>query len=210
MSFKRDGDEPGQLAALQKRRVAELLANYIPEDEALLLRSGRPAALLRQRALAGGRCAGAAARGAGAGGGGGRAGLPSPFAGPDKEDCPERPAEGCSLQQLLPEDGGSWKRRTRGEDPAGAEHCPGSLAGGQGRRGGHPCSPAARAPQQASRCAEGSFHPRRARQKRKSSVVIASESARSPQPCEAPGAGAVPAAAERRLDPGSLWQVGEG
>ncbi|XP_066842065.1 sodium channel modifier 1 isoform X1 [Anser cygnoides] len=41
MSFKRDGDEPGQLAALQKRRVAELLANYIPEDEALLLRSGR-------------------------------------------------------------------------------------------------------------------------------------------------------------------------
>ncbi|XP_038023941.2 sodium channel modifier 1 isoform X1 [Anas acuta] len=41
MSFKRDGDEPGQLAALQKRRVAELLASYIPEEEALLLRSGR-------------------------------------------------------------------------------------------------------------------------------------------------------------------------
>ncbi|XP_031464007.1 sodium channel modifier 1 [Phasianus colchicus] len=41
MSFKRDGDDAGQLAVLQRRRVAELLANYIPEDEALLLRSGR-------------------------------------------------------------------------------------------------------------------------------------------------------------------------
>ncbi|XP_062453919.1 sodium channel modifier 1 isoform X1 [Rhea pennata] len=41
MSFKRDGDDPGQLSVLQKQRVADLLANYIPEDEALLLRSGR-------------------------------------------------------------------------------------------------------------------------------------------------------------------------
>ncbi|XP_061872359.1 sodium channel modifier 1 isoform X1 [Colius striatus] len=41
MSFKRDGDDPAQLGVLQKRRVADLLANYIPEDEALLLRSGR-------------------------------------------------------------------------------------------------------------------------------------------------------------------------
>ncbi|XP_021232511.1 sodium channel modifier 1 isoform X1 [Numida meleagris] len=41
MSFKREGDDAGQLAVLQKRRVADLLANYIPEDEALLLRSGR-------------------------------------------------------------------------------------------------------------------------------------------------------------------------
>ncbi|XP_015740152.1 sodium channel modifier 1-like isoform X2 [Coturnix japonica] len=41
MSFKRDGDDAGQLAVLQRRRVSELLANYIPEDEALLLRSGR-------------------------------------------------------------------------------------------------------------------------------------------------------------------------
>ncbi|XP_065510101.1 sodium channel modifier 1 isoform X2 [Caloenas nicobarica] len=41
MSFKREGDDPGQLGVLQKRRVADLLANYIPEDEALLLRSGR-------------------------------------------------------------------------------------------------------------------------------------------------------------------------
>ncbi|NXI69300.1 SCNM1 protein, partial [Anseranas semipalmata] len=31
----------GLLAPSQKRRVADLLANYIPEDEALLLRSGR-------------------------------------------------------------------------------------------------------------------------------------------------------------------------
>ncbi|NWR65367.1 SCNM1 protein, partial [Bucorvus abyssinicus] len=37
------GDErsPGPLCLSQKRRVADLLANYIPEDEALLLRSGR-------------------------------------------------------------------------------------------------------------------------------------------------------------------------
>uniref|UniRef100_A0A8C3J2M0 Sodium channel modifier 1 n=1 Tax=Calidris pygmaea TaxID=425635 RepID=A0A8C3J2M0_9CHAR len=41
MSFKREGDDPDQLGVLQKRRVADLLANYIPEDEALLLRSGR-------------------------------------------------------------------------------------------------------------------------------------------------------------------------
>ncbi|XP_013160253.1 LOW QUALITY PROTEIN: sodium channel modifier 1 [Falco peregrinus] len=41
MSFKREGDDPGQLGVLQKRRIADLLANYIPEDEALLLRSGR-------------------------------------------------------------------------------------------------------------------------------------------------------------------------
>ncbi|XP_063173211.1 sodium channel modifier 1 isoform X2 [Candoia aspera] len=41
MSFKREGDDPGQLQVLKKRRVAELLANYIPEDEALLLRNGR-------------------------------------------------------------------------------------------------------------------------------------------------------------------------
>ncbi|XP_058015966.1 sodium channel modifier 1 [Ahaetulla prasina] len=41
MSFKREGDDPSQLQVLKKRRVAELLANYIPEDEALLLRDGR-------------------------------------------------------------------------------------------------------------------------------------------------------------------------
>ncbi|KAM3825248.1 sodium channel modifier 1 [Vipera latastei] len=41
MSFKREGDDPSQLQVLQKRRVAELLANYIPADEALLLRDGR-------------------------------------------------------------------------------------------------------------------------------------------------------------------------
>ncbi|KAM6106613.1 sodium channel modifier 1-like [Pterocles gutturalis] len=41
MAFKRDGDDAAQLGVLQKRRIADLLANYIPEDEALLLRSGR-------------------------------------------------------------------------------------------------------------------------------------------------------------------------
>ncbi|XP_003228592.1 sodium channel modifier 1 [Anolis carolinensis] len=41
MSFKREGDDHSQLNVLKKRRVADLLANYIPEDEALLLRDGR-------------------------------------------------------------------------------------------------------------------------------------------------------------------------
>ncbi|NXK14788.1 SCNM1 protein, partial [Herpetotheres cachinnans] len=36
-----DKCSPGPLGLSQKRRVADLLANYIPEDEALLLRSGR-------------------------------------------------------------------------------------------------------------------------------------------------------------------------
>ncbi|KFQ70556.1 Sodium channel modifier 1, partial [Phaethon lepturus] len=42
-SSRHRGDErsPGPLGFSQKRRVADLLANYIPEDEALLLRSGR-------------------------------------------------------------------------------------------------------------------------------------------------------------------------
>ncbi|XP_053560955.1 sodium channel modifier 1 isoform X2 [Bombina bombina] len=41
MSFKRDGDDSSQLNVLKKRRVADLLASYIPEDEALLLKNGR-------------------------------------------------------------------------------------------------------------------------------------------------------------------------
>ncbi|XP_059835972.1 sodium channel modifier 1 [Hypanus sabinus] len=41
MAFKRDGDDLSQLNALRKRRVADLLASYIPEDEAILLKSGR-------------------------------------------------------------------------------------------------------------------------------------------------------------------------
>ncbi|XP_030848545.1 sodium channel modifier 1-like [Strongylocentrotus purpuratus] len=41
MSFKRDGDDGSQLNLLKKRRVAELLAKDIPDDEAILMRSGR-------------------------------------------------------------------------------------------------------------------------------------------------------------------------
>ncbi|XP_029436435.1 sodium channel modifier 1-like [Rhinatrema bivittatum] len=41
MSFKREGDDGSQLNVLKKRRVAELLASFIPEDEALLLKNGR-------------------------------------------------------------------------------------------------------------------------------------------------------------------------
>ncbi|XP_056457548.1 sodium channel modifier 1 [Gadus chalcogrammus] len=41
MSFKREGNDPSQLNVLKKRRVADLLAHFIPEDEADLMRNGR-------------------------------------------------------------------------------------------------------------------------------------------------------------------------
>lgn len=41
MSFKREGDDRSQLNILKKRRVAELLSNFIPEDEASLMKNGR-------------------------------------------------------------------------------------------------------------------------------------------------------------------------
>ncbi|XP_050768408.1 sodium channel modifier 1 isoform X1 [Gymnogyps californianus] len=212
MSFKREGDDPGQLGVLQKRRVADLLANYIPEDEALLLRSGRPAALLRQEALAPGRGPEAAARAGGAGRASRRAGLPGPSVGTDEEDRPERSAESSSLQQLLPEDGGGGKQLASWRDPDGAECCPdafGAVTEGRRSRGHQSCSPAAGASRRASGRTEGSSGPDAARRQRKS-LIVGPEPARSPQPREAPGPGAIPAAAERRLDPGPLWQVGEG
>ncbi|XP_063243023.1 sodium channel modifier 1-like isoform X2 [Bacillus rossius redtenbacheri] len=41
MSFKREGDDYDLLQNLKHRRVSELLANYVPEDEAKLLSNGR-------------------------------------------------------------------------------------------------------------------------------------------------------------------------
>ncbi|XP_067305728.1 sodium channel modifier 1 [Pseudorasbora parva] len=41
MSFKREGDDQSQLNALKKRRVADLLSNFIPHDEAVLMKNGR-------------------------------------------------------------------------------------------------------------------------------------------------------------------------
>lgn len=41
MSFKREGDDQSQLNALKKRRVADLLSNFIPDDEAVLMKNGR-------------------------------------------------------------------------------------------------------------------------------------------------------------------------
>ncbi|XP_024114344.1 sodium channel modifier 1 isoform X2 [Oryzias melastigma] len=41
MSFKREGDDGSQLNILKKRRVSDLLSNFIPEDEAALLSNGR-------------------------------------------------------------------------------------------------------------------------------------------------------------------------
>ncbi|KAK7886550.1 hypothetical protein WMY93_026171 [Mugilogobius chulae] len=41
MSFKREGDDRSQLNVLKKRRVEDLLSNYIPEDEATIMSNGR-------------------------------------------------------------------------------------------------------------------------------------------------------------------------
>ncbi|XP_015241370.1 PREDICTED: sodium channel modifier 1 isoform X1 [Cyprinodon variegatus] len=46
MSFKREGDDKSQLNILKKRRVADLLSNFIPEDEAALMKNGRYACLV--------------------------------------------------------------------------------------------------------------------------------------------------------------------
>ncbi|XP_041798794.1 sodium channel modifier 1 [Chelmon rostratus] len=46
MSFKREGDDKSQLNILKKRRVADLLSNFIPEDEAALLKNGRYTCLI--------------------------------------------------------------------------------------------------------------------------------------------------------------------
>uniref|UniRef100_A0A672RQJ9 Sodium channel modifier 1 n=1 Tax=Sinocyclocheilus grahami TaxID=75366 RepID=A0A672RQJ9_SINGR len=45
MSFKREGDDQSQLNVLKKRRVADLLSNFIPDDEATLLKTGRKKSL---------------------------------------------------------------------------------------------------------------------------------------------------------------------
>ncbi|KAM3873503.1 sodium channel modifier 1 [Diretmus argenteus] len=41
MSFKREGDDRSQMNILKKRRVADLLSHFIPEDEAALMKNGR-------------------------------------------------------------------------------------------------------------------------------------------------------------------------
>ncbi|KAK2845123.1 hypothetical protein Q5P01_011782 [Channa striata] len=46
MSFKREGDDKSQLNILKKRRVADLLTRFIPEDEATLMKNGRYACLV--------------------------------------------------------------------------------------------------------------------------------------------------------------------
>ncbi|ROJ29228.1 Sodium channel modifier 1 [Anabarilius grahami] len=46
MSFKREGDDQSQLNVLKKRRVADLLSNFIPDDEAVLMKNGRYSCLV--------------------------------------------------------------------------------------------------------------------------------------------------------------------
>uniref|UniRef100_A0A8B9SHQ2 Sodium channel modifier 1 zinc-finger domain-containing protein n=1 Tax=Anas platyrhynchos TaxID=8839 RepID=A0A8B9SHQ2_ANAPL len=256
MSFKRDGDEPGQLAALQKRRVAELLASYIPEEEALLLRSGRYACTVcahrpvfdtlevlavhragRKHLGSLQRCYGSErwredtaqeqrhqelVRVEAAG----TQGSPAPLlartrriaqsallkAAPYNSCCRRTGAAGSGARGARTQPGlstaqaPSQHRDTVEATPAALLPGQRSRQAGEGklRQDGAPgrflpflrVSPSC-APLRSPRCTEGSFHPRRARQKRESSsIVLTAESARGPQPREAPGAGAIPAAAE--------------
>lgn len=46
MSFKREGDDKSQLNILKKRRVSDLLSNFIPDDEATLMKNGRYSCLV--------------------------------------------------------------------------------------------------------------------------------------------------------------------
>ncbi|XP_026862489.1 sodium channel modifier 1 [Electrophorus electricus] len=46
MSFKREGDDQSLLNVLKKRRVADLLSHFIPEDEAALMKNGRYSCLV--------------------------------------------------------------------------------------------------------------------------------------------------------------------
>ncbi|CAM4701704.1 unnamed protein product [Leuciscus chuanchicus] len=46
MSFKREGDDQSQLNILKKRRVADLLSNFISDDEAVLMKNGRYSCLV--------------------------------------------------------------------------------------------------------------------------------------------------------------------
>lgn len=48
MAFKREGTDTSLLQDLQRRRVSEILAGHIPEDEALLLKNGKYACTLCQ------------------------------------------------------------------------------------------------------------------------------------------------------------------
>ncbi|XP_062453920.1 sodium channel modifier 1 isoform X2 [Rhea pennata] len=259
MSFKRDGDDPGQLSVLQKQRVADLLANYIPEDEALLLRSGRyactvcahrpifdtldvlavhragkkhiaslqsfygrkrsfenevqkrqheefvraeeagtqgsPAPLLvRTRRIAQSALLKAApyssrCRRTGAD-------RKSSKAGTTRMEPSAASARVTAMGQ--PEPGVSLQRGREAVDTTSAA----LLLGHRSRRAAH-------APLRSPRRTKGSCRPDPAKRQRKS-LAVTCKPARSPQPRETPGPGAVPAAPERWLDPGPLRQVGEG
>uniref|UniRef100_A0A8B9BV83 Sodium channel modifier 1 n=1 Tax=Anser brachyrhynchus TaxID=132585 RepID=A0A8B9BV83_9AVES len=142
-----------------KRRVAELLANYIPEDEALLLRSGRYACTVCAHRPVFDTLEVLAVHRAG------RKHLGS--------------LQRCYGSERWREDAAQEQRH---EELVRVEVAAPLLA--RTRRIAQ--SALLKAAPYSSCC----------RRTGKSSVVIASESALSPQPCEAPGAGAVPAAAE--------------
>ncbi|XP_033926966.1 sodium channel modifier 1 isoform X2 [Melopsittacus undulatus] len=222
MSFKRDGDDPGQLGALQRRRVAELLASFIPEEEAVLLRSGRYAcAVCPHRPVfdtlevlsvhrEGRKHRSSLQRFYGRRGSvQDTAQKPQPREEEQAEGSPApllartRRIAQSALLKAAPYNSccrrtgvqGSGSRARMGSDAALVLPEPSQKEGGAAVSStaalllGHRAGLAATPQEQSSLC---------------------HGAAQSPEPRAAPGHGAVPAAAQLRMDPGLLRQVGEG
>ncbi|XP_056178468.1 sodium channel modifier 1 [Falco biarmicus] len=164
MSFKREGDDPGQLGVLQVRLHSVCPRPVFDTLDVLTVhRAGKKHMGSLQRFYSRKRSLQDAAQKrrheeelqaeeAGT------QGSPAPSSGTDEEDCPERSAQSSSLQQLLPEDGGGGKQLTSWCHPDGAECCPDAaraVAEERSSPGRQPCSPCCRG------TAAGEWVPRR-------------------------------------------------
>ncbi|XP_030320993.1 uncharacterized protein LOC103538276 isoform X4 [Calypte anna] len=199
MSFKREGDDPSQLGVLQVHLHRLCPPPHLRHPGRADSAPGGQEApeqsptLLWQETLTPGR---GPQTPAGGGSTQRRGRGPGPSAGSDQEDRPECSAESCSLQQLLPEDGGGgkqleeWYHRDRADPDASGTAAGGGRSRDRHRRG----------------CASGRSQEAAGWERQN----LESGPGPTPQPREAPGAGAVPAAAECRMDPGPLGEVGEG
>nr|XP_030147307.3 sodium channel modifier 1 isoform X3 [Taeniopygia guttata] len=198
MSFKRDESDPGPLRALQRRRVAELLASAIPEDEALLLRDGRPAAFLRAATLSPGDPAGGAGRGPR------RAGA---AAGPDAPPGPERAAAIGTVQRLLPEsdEGQQFPGRDARGDPEKFPDAAGALLEPREfQKFRNPQPRTHRRHSQGQETGKERKFPDFRRARRKFPMF------RRAEPGAAADPAAPPAPAQPGLAPGCCWELGEG
>ncbi|XP_064257810.1 sodium channel modifier 1 isoform X1 [Passer domesticus] len=192
MSFKRDESDPGPLGALQRRRVAELLASAIPEDEALLLRDGRLAcSLCPQRPVCDTLQTLLLHRA-------GRKHLDSAAAGPDAAAGAERAAESGPVQQLLPperDEGQQLPGRDPRDDPKESPDAAGAV----------------REPREPRESRNPRPHAQRGRsQGQETAKERKFPELRGAEPGAAADPAAPPAPAQPGLDPGSLWELGEG